>query len=159
MALPCSLRAVFTFYHALCLQRPRPPNMWIHHDFKCHINEREKPKTCLTNHKGSISHPITPLAINECHYATRSPIAKLIFKVMCTHTVNLAVNSKSSSKRWDVPAFCESSQKLFVLLYVWIEDWLWRSVSIIQVLTFWVQRGRRIRQNTCALVASSALHW
>ena len=31
----------------------------------CHINERETPKTCLTNHKGSISHHITPLVINS----------------------------------------------------------------------------------------------
>jgi len=33
----------------------------ICHDFNCHINERKIPKTCLTNHKGSISHNITPL--------------------------------------------------------------------------------------------------
>jgi len=32
-------------------------------NFNCHINERETPKTCLTNHKGSISHPIMPLVI------------------------------------------------------------------------------------------------
>jgi len=37
----------------------------IRHDFNCHINERETPKTCLTNHKGSISHHIMPLVINS----------------------------------------------------------------------------------------------
>jgi len=30
----------------------------------CHT-KREKPKTCLTNHKGSVSHPIMPLVINS----------------------------------------------------------------------------------------------
>jgi len=54
-----------SFYDMLCLQRPCPPIIWIFHDFNYHKNEREKPKTCLPNHKGSISHPITPLAINS----------------------------------------------------------------------------------------------
>jgi len=31
----------------------------------CYINERETPKTCLTNHKGSISHHIMLLVINS----------------------------------------------------------------------------------------------
>jgi len=53
------------FHDALCLQRPCPPIIWIHHDFNCHINERENPKTCLTIHKGSISHHIMPLVINS----------------------------------------------------------------------------------------------
>jgi len=39
--------------------------IWIHHDFNCHINEREKSKICLTNHKGSVSHHITSLGINS----------------------------------------------------------------------------------------------
>jgi len=34
-------------------------------DFNCHINERETPETCLTNHKGSISNHIMPLVINS----------------------------------------------------------------------------------------------
>jgi len=37
----------------------------ICHGFNCHINERETPKTCLINHKGSISHHITPLVIKS----------------------------------------------------------------------------------------------
>jgi len=42
------------------------PTKWrIRHDFNCHINERETPETCLTNHKGSISHHIMPLVINS----------------------------------------------------------------------------------------------
>jgi len=53
------------FHDVLCLQRSCPPTIWICHDFYCYINEKEKPKTCLTNHKGSISHPITPLVINS----------------------------------------------------------------------------------------------
>jgi len=36
----------------------------ICHGFNCHINERENLKICSTNHKGSISHHITPLVIN-----------------------------------------------------------------------------------------------
>jgi len=63
MGLPCSLRTVFTM--RFCLQRPRPLSKWIHHDFNCHMNERETSKTCLTNHKGSISHHNTPLVINS----------------------------------------------------------------------------------------------
>jgi len=42
-----------------------PTNFRICHDFNCNINERETPKNCLTNHKGSISHHITPLVINS----------------------------------------------------------------------------------------------
>jgi len=42
-----------------------PTNYTIHQDFNYHINERETPKTCLTNHKGSISHHITLLVINS----------------------------------------------------------------------------------------------
>jgi len=42
-----------------------PTNLSIRHDFNCHINEKETPKTCLTNYKGSISHHITPLVINS----------------------------------------------------------------------------------------------
>jgi len=55
-ALPCLLHAVFTTCFVY---------KWIRHDFKCHINEKETPKTCVTNHKGSISHPIMPLVINS----------------------------------------------------------------------------------------------
>jgi len=40
-------------------------NYTIRHNFNCHINERETPKTCLTNHKGSISHYIMPIVINS----------------------------------------------------------------------------------------------
>jgi len=42
-----------------------PTNYRICHNFNCHINERETPKTCLTNHKGSTSHHIMPLVINS----------------------------------------------------------------------------------------------
>jgi len=54
-----------SFHDTLYLQKPRPPTIGIHHDFNCYINERETPKTCLTNHKGSISHYIAPLVINS----------------------------------------------------------------------------------------------
>jgi len=50
---------------ALCLQRPHPPTIGFAVYFNCHVNEWETPKTCLTNHKGSISHHITPLVINS----------------------------------------------------------------------------------------------
>jgi len=59
-ALPCPLHAVFTMRFV----------------YKGHIHQlygfamtstpkREIPKTCLTNHKASISHPIVPLVINS----------------------------------------------------------------------------------------------
>jgi len=50
-------RALFT--------KATPTNYTIRHDFNCHINEKKTPKTCLTNHKGSISHHIMPLVINS----------------------------------------------------------------------------------------------
>jgi len=50
-------RALFT--------RATPTNYTIRYDFNCHINERETLTTCLTNHKSSISHHITPLVINS----------------------------------------------------------------------------------------------
>jgi len=62
MALPFPLHAVprcAVFTNAM------PTNYRACHDFNCYINERETPKTCLTNHKGSISHHIMPLVINS----------------------------------------------------------------------------------------------
>jgi len=50
--------------HALFI-KATPISYRINHDFNCHINERETPKTCLTNHKGSILHHIMPLVINS----------------------------------------------------------------------------------------------
>jgi len=50
--------------HAL-LTKAMPTYLYIHHYFNCHINERETPTTCLTNHKSSISNHITPLVINS----------------------------------------------------------------------------------------------
>jgi len=53
------------FSQCTLLTKATPTNYTICHDFNCHINERETPKTCLTNHKGSILHHITPLVINS----------------------------------------------------------------------------------------------
>jgi len=61
-ALPCLLHAVSR--HALFM-KAMPTNYTICHNFNYHINNRETPKTCLTNHKCSISHHITPLVINS----------------------------------------------------------------------------------------------
>jgi len=52
-----SWRALFT--------KATPTNYTIRQDFNCHTNERETPKICLTNHKGSISHHITLLVIKS----------------------------------------------------------------------------------------------
>jgi len=41
------------------------PKLFLNNYSNCHINEKETPKTCLTNHKGSISHHIMPLVINS----------------------------------------------------------------------------------------------
>ena len=49
-----TLHLMCSFYDALCLQRPRPPTIWIYHDFNYHINERENPKMCLTKHEDFI---------------------------------------------------------------------------------------------------------
>jgi len=61
-ALPCHLHAVFTMHF---VYKATPTNLLICHDFSCHINKRETPTTCLTNHKSSISHHIMPLVINS----------------------------------------------------------------------------------------------
>jgi len=51
-------------WHTL-FAKATPTNSRIHHDCNCYINKRETTKTYLTNHKGSISHHITPLVINS----------------------------------------------------------------------------------------------
>jgi len=63
------LRPYLAFYmqfsQCALFLKARPTNYRIHHNFNCYINERETSKTCLTNHKGSISHHIMPLVINS----------------------------------------------------------------------------------------------
>jgi len=61
-ALLCSIRTVFMMHF---VYKAPPTNYMIHYNFNYYINEREKPKICLTYHKGSISHPIMPLVINS----------------------------------------------------------------------------------------------
>jgi len=58
------------------------------HDFNYHINERETPKTCLTNHQGSISHHIMPLIINSPGVDTQAH----------THTHILTLRTKAISR-------------------------------------------------------------
>jgi len=53
------------FSRCALFTKATPTNYTICHDFNCHINERETSKTCLTNHKGSISHHIMPLVFNS----------------------------------------------------------------------------------------------
>jgi len=53
------------FSRCALFTKATPTNLSILHDFNYHINERETPKTCLTNHKSSLSHHITPLVINS----------------------------------------------------------------------------------------------
>jgi len=53
------------FLQRALFKKATPTNLLICHDFNCHINERETPTTCLTNHKSSISHQIMPLFINS----------------------------------------------------------------------------------------------
>jgi len=53
------------FSRCTLFTKATPTNLSICHNFNCHINERETPTTCLTNHKSSISHHITPLVINS----------------------------------------------------------------------------------------------
>jgi len=79
MALPC---LYVQFLRCALLQRPHPPTIgfatiidslynsvlvrsYIIYATTSYINKRETPKTCLTNHKGSVSHHITPLVINS----------------------------------------------------------------------------------------------
>jgi len=65
--------SALSLYFALYVQFSRcalftkatPTNYTIHYDFNRYINERETPKTCLSNHKGSISNHIMPLVINS----------------------------------------------------------------------------------------------
>jgi len=54
------------FSQCALLLKAMPTNYRICHNFNCYIKESEAPKTCsVTNHKGSISHHITPLVINS----------------------------------------------------------------------------------------------
>jgi len=68
-ALLCSLLAVFTTHFDY--ERPRPPNIWICHNLVCHTNERETLKTCLTNHKETITrHYLLILCLGGGHRHT-----------------------------------------------------------------------------------------
>jgi len=51
------------FSQCTVFTKATPTNYRDCHNFNCYINERETPKTCLSNHKSSISHHITPLVI------------------------------------------------------------------------------------------------
>jgi len=53
------------FSQRALFKKATPTNYRIRHNFSCYINKRETPKTCLTNHKGFISHHITSLVINS----------------------------------------------------------------------------------------------
>jgi len=65
----CPLRPYLALYvqfsQGILFTKAMLTNYRICHDFNCYINKREIPKTCLTNHKGSISHHITLLVINS----------------------------------------------------------------------------------------------
>jgi len=56
----CPLWSYQAFYmqfsQCTLFTKTTPTNYRIHQNFNSHINKRETPKTCLTNHKGSISH-------------------------------------------------------------------------------------------------------
>jgi len=54
-----------SFPDVLCFRRPCPPTIGFATTATAYINERETPKTYLTNHKGYISYHITPLVINS----------------------------------------------------------------------------------------------
>jgi len=53
------------FLRCTLFTKATPTNYMTRYDFNYHINEREIPTTCLTNHKSSISHHIMPLVINS----------------------------------------------------------------------------------------------
>jgi len=95
-----TLLLMCSFHNTICLQRPHPPTMWICHNFNCHINERKSPKTCLTNHKGSISHQIMPLVINSLrggHIHTHASILTLQTKAISR---NQAHASQRPERAW-----------------------------------------------------------
>jgi len=61
-----TLPLMCSFHNVLCLQRPHPLTTYMDlSQFQLHVNKGKRPKACLTNHKGSISHPVTPLVINR----------------------------------------------------------------------------------------------
>jgi len=81
-ALPFPLSAVFMMH---CFYKGHAHQLKACHDFNSYINEKETPKTCLTNHKGSISHHITPLVINSLrggHTHTHASILTLWTKAI-----------------------------------------------------------------------------
>jgi len=59
------LAVYMQFSRCTLFTKATPTDYRICHDFNCHISKRETTKTCLTNHKGSISHHIIPLVINS----------------------------------------------------------------------------------------------
>jgi len=59
------LSVYMQFSQRTLFTKATPTILTIRHDFNCHINERETPTTCLTNHKSSISHHTMPLVINS----------------------------------------------------------------------------------------------
>ena len=86
MALLCSLLAVFMT--RFDYERPRPPNIWICHNFNCLINEIKNPKTCLTNHKGTITrHYLLILCLGRGHTNTHTVLR------FCAWLVDLSLES------------------------------------------------------------------
>jgi len=97
MALPCPLHAVFMMHF---VYKGHAHKIWIHHDFNCHMNKREKPETCLTNHKGSTSHPVTPLGINSLR--ARTHIQKHTHTHTHKHTHKHAQTQKHTHTHTDI---------------------------------------------------------
>jgi len=117
LALTCS------FHNALCFWRPHPPTIGFTLTSDCFINKREILKTCLTNHKGSISHHIMPLVINSLrggHTHTHTHIART--KAISRNQSHAGLwpahawsNKKKVKKRFCVNLLCISTCYLVAL--------------------------------------------
>jgi len=106
-----------------------PTNYMIRHDFNCHINKRETPITCLTNHKSSISHYIMPLVINSLgdgHTHTHTHIQTLRTKAISetSHAPAFGQCAPGLKSRWFRCVFQSLPYKVVgYVVHVMINQW------------------------------------
>jgi len=103
------------FSQCTLFTKATPTNLSICYDFNYHINERETPTTCLTNHKSSISHHIMALVINNLrsghtHTHTHTNILTLRTKVFSR-------NQSRAGLRM-VHAWFKNMCNVFTVLYI-----------------------------------------
>jgi len=93
-AFPGSLSAVFTMCFVYKGHTHHP------YGFDCNVNDKENPKTCLANHKSSITHHITPLVINSLGGGhTRTSILTSWTKAISRNQAHASLQFKKNTKK------------------------------------------------------------